>query len=515
VIGLGPVGAIAAQLLALEGLQVVAIEPALTPYDKPRAIGIDHESLRILQRLGVADDLAPYMGAYPPSEYRSSTGAVLRRIVPQPAPFPLSWAPYNTFIQPELERLLRRRLKETEGLDVRLGTRMTGLVQDESGVDLTVQDETGGHSRIRTRYVVGCDGAWSPVREAAGLRLEDLQFDEPWLVVDMRVSDPSGLPDAIVQYCDPARPATFVPGPCGLYRWEIMLMPGETPADMIEPDRAWSLLRRWISREQGEIWRAAAYRFHALVAERWSDRRIFIAGDAAHQTPPFMAQGLNQGIRDVGNLAWKLGQVIRHGAGDDLLASYTAERQPNARAVIGLTKTFGQLICERDPAKAAERDRRMLDEVATAGEIVRQDLLPPILDGFLLKGAEDALALFPQPVVRAGEASGRLDDMLDARFFVAVPTGWCPSAEHLAKADAIDAVFVSFAATFASEHVIALPEQYGLIAAWMKRHGAVAALIRPDKIVYALEQCAAALMQQGAGAGLVRSIRPRPALRPT
>lgn len=509
VIGLGPVGAIAAQLMVHEGLHVVAVEPALTPYDKPRAIGIDHESLRILQQLGIADDLAPYLGAYPPSEYRSSSGAVLRRIVPQPKPYPLTWAPYNTFIQPELERLLRHRLERLDGIDIRLGSRMTGLEQDADGTSITLQDETGNHSQVRARYVVGCDGAWSPVREAAGLKLEDLKFDEPWLVVDVRVSDPTGLPEAIVQYCDPNRPATFVPGPCGLYRWEIMIMPGESPAEMVQPEKAWSLLRRWLSPDQGEIWRVASYRFHALVAERWADRRVFIAGDAAHQTPPFMAQGLNQGIRDVGNLAWKLGQVVVRGADESLLASYSAERQPNARAVIELTKKFGQLICERDLAAAAERDRQMLDEIAAVGEIVRQDLLPPIMDGFLLKDEAGALApaagsMFPQPMVRHRDATGRMDDVVCGRFMVVVPATWSPSAEDLRSAASIEAIFVSFAEQVANEHVIALPEREDVVPAWMERHGVVAALIRPDKIVYAglkaaseigaaLDACGAAL----------------------
>lgn len=491
VIGLGPVGAVAAQLLARDGLSVLGVEPALSPYDKPRAIGMDHEALRLLQKLDVTDELSLYMGPYRPSEYRSSAGEVLRRIIPQAEPYPLSWPPYCTFVQPELERLLRDGFSRWDKLDVLLGWRMSAIAQKGDEVRVTIEHtETGEAKQVRSRYLIGCDGAWSPVREAMGLELEDLKFDEPWLVVDVCVNETAVLPDATIQYCDPARPCTFVHGPGDLRRWEIMLLPGEDPAAMREETQIWSLLSRWMTPEHGRIWRAATYRFHALVGTRWREGRVFIAGDAAHQTPPFMAQGLNQGLRDVGNLCWKLADVLSGRADRRLLDSYDEERRPNARAVIELTKTFGSLICERDPAAAAERDRKLLEEMhAGRGEIIRQDLLPPLDSGLLLKeaGGHDAPAtgtIFPQPWVASDRGRVRLDDALPCRYLMVVSAAWKPSVGDLALAEALGVTFATLDGDPASDHVSPIIEEGDLIASWLDRHAIRAVLVRPDHVVF-------------------------------
>jgi 3-(3-hydroxy-phenyl)propionate hydroxylase len=491
VLGLGPVGGAAAQLLAREGLNVLAVDKSLLPFDKPRAIGIDHETLRLLQKLGITDDLSLYMGPYRPSEYRSAAGQVLRRIIPQPEPFPLSWPPYSTFIQPELERLMRDSFIQWEGLEVMLGWQMTAITQTEDEVQITIEPSDGGEARIvRSRYAIGCDGAWSPVREAMGLKFEDLQFDEPWLVIDMRVKESATLPEATVQYCDPARPSTFVHGPADLRRWEIMMLPDEQPADMLKEDRIWSLLSRWLTPDQGEIWRAATYRFHALVATQWRNGRVFIAGDAAHQTPPFMAQGLNQGFKDVANLCWKLGEVITHGADPRLLDTYDEERRPNARAVIELTKTFGRLICERDPLAAAERDRQLLAEMHEGrGEIVRQDLLPPLSAGFLMKDEAGrytpaAGTIFPQPWVDTDAGKRRMDDAVPSRFLLVVSPDWDPNTTDIALAHRLGVTFACLERAEPVQEVVSIPDSSGLISDWMKKHGIVAVLVRPDHVVF-------------------------------
>ena len=491
VVGLGPVGAVAAHLLAREGLSVLAVEPSLEPYDKPRAIGIDHEALRVLQKVGITDELSLFMGPYRASEYRSATGEVLRRIVPQPEPHPLSWPPYNTFIQPELERLLRSGLAHWPNLDTALGWRCQSVDQDDTQAKLVLQDVNGDAERtVTSQYVIGCDGAWSPIREAMGLELEDLVFDEPWLVLDILVNDRAVLPDATVQYCDPARPCTFVHGPADLRRWEIMLLPGEAPMDMLKNDVIWSMLERWLTPEQGRIWRAAAYQFHALVCSEWRRGRFFVAGDAAHQTPPFMAQGLNQGIRDVANLCWKIGEMLRHGAHPALLDTYDEERRPNARAVIELTKNLGKLICERDPIAAAERDRRMLEEMhAGKGEIVRQDLLPPLNGGFLLVDEKGGYApgtgsVFPQPWVKTEAGLRRMDDAIGARFLMVVQPDWAPTAADCSLAERLGVTFAAVAGRPASDGVIGILEEAGLIETWMCRYGLAAVLVRPDHIVF-------------------------------
>ncbi len=200
-----------------------------------------------------------------------------------------------------------------------------------------------------------------------------------------------------------------------------MLLPGEKPEELTRPERIWELLSRWLRPNQAKIWRAATYRFHAIVAEDWQSGNAFLAGDAAHQTPPFLAQGVNQGIRDVANLAWKLSAVLG-GAPRNLLRSYQAERRPNVREVIALTKMLGREICERDPAAADARSRRLRAEFDSGKGIkVRQDLLPPSIN---LLAEEDSLREprlgegqpFPQPWVTTITGRRRLDDVLETGF---------------------------------------------------------------------------------------------------
>lgn len=163
--------------------------------------------------------------------------------------------------------------------------------------------DSGAVHSTAARFTMSCDGGSSFVRKHLAIAFEDLIFDERWLVVDMIVNEGVELPDVNIQFCDPARPHTFVVGPNNLRRWEFMLMPGETPGEMAEDASVWALLKPWRDPSQARIWRAATYPFHALVAEQWRKGNVFLAGDACHMTPPFLAQGMVQGIQDTVNLA--------------------------------------------------------------------------------------------------------------------------------------------------------------------------------------------------------------------
>jgi 3-(3-hydroxy-phenyl)propionate hydroxylase len=490
VVGVGPVGALAANLIGREGLATLAVDQAPAPYNLPRAMGIDHESLRLFQSIGVTEAMAPHMGAYRATEYRAASGAVLRRIVQPQEPHPLSWPPYATFLQPQLEAAARAAMAECPWIAPRLGLRARLMAQDGEWVSLRLEDVGTGAARdIACRYLLACDGASSPVREDLGICLEDMRFDEPWLVVDMLVDDPSGLPEMNVQTCDPARPSTYICGPGNLRRWEVMLLPGEDPAEISAEASIWRLLAAWIRPGEGRIWRAATYRFHALVAERWRQGNVFLLGDAAHQTPPFMAQGLNQGLRDAGNLCWKLGEVFHGRAAASLLDSYELERRPATWHAIEMAKTLGHIICERDPAAAAERDCRMLAEMeAGLGVVVRQNLLPQELaDGFLLRDAEGrptpgAGRAFPQPWVLVGGQRQRMDDALRARWLLVCRPGWTPDADTLGQARTMGVTLAALGP--AAPALRAIEEQDGLIAGWMAALGADAVLVRPDRAVF-------------------------------
>lgn len=476
VIGLGPVGTTAALLLDRLGLSVAALDRSAEIFDKPRAIGLDHESLRLFQGLGLAEALAPMIGPYRPSEYRAADGALLRRLLPLRPPDLLGWPANAMFIQPELDALLRARLAARPGVDLRLGRAVLDLDQRQPDrVRLVLEDGTD----LEARYVLCCDGAGSALRRRLGGGHEDLDFDEPWVVVDTLLEDPSvPLPETNVQYCDPARPTTFIHGPRNLRRWEFMLLPGEDREAMARPEAVWRLLSPWMRPGQARLWRIAAYRFHALVARPWRFGRAFLAGDAAHQTPPFMGQGLNQGLRDAGNLCWKLAMVLRGEAGEALLDTYEAERRPNVRDVIAVTRDLGRIVCERDPARAAARDAALKAEVAAGrGDVVRQDLLPPLRGGFTHPGP-GAGAPCPQPFVLGAEGAQRLDDALGGdgfRLILRADAVLPASAEALA--DRLRARILRLGTP-------PLVERDGVLAGWMARHGAAAVLERPDHVVF-------------------------------
>jgi 3-(3-hydroxy-phenyl)propionate hydroxylase len=463
IVGCGPAGVVLAALLGQAGLRVHVCDRLPGVHEIPRAIALDHEILRVFQQIGVLEAVMPHVEPFTPSEYFGVDGQLIRRMTMVAPPYPQGHVPSAVFTQPPVERVLRQRVAALPGVTLALGVEMTGLAQDDHGVSLAYADG----SRVRALYAVGCDGGSSGVRERLGIALEDLDFDEPWLVVDVLVNKRglAKLPDTSVQYCEPERPCTMVIGPKNHRRWEISLKPGEDPREAATPERTWQLLSRWLTPEDGTLWRQSSYRFHALVAETWRAGRVFIAGDAAHMQPPFLGQGMCQGIRDAANLAWKLAAVLRQGGSSALLDSYGIERRAHVRELTTRLKAVGALICERDVARARARDARLLAE---GGGVVRdtprQDVLPPLTTGLLHAGA-GAGTLFPQPLLSDGA-------LMDERF----GHGWRLVTDGTLALDAPPG------ATLVD--LCRVPEREGVVADWMARHGVRAALVRPDHYVY-------------------------------
>ena len=236
-------------------------------------------------------------------------------------------------------------------MDVRLRHDVFAFEEKADGVELRMEDlSTGKLVRASARYVVGCDGARSIVRRFMGTELDDLQSHERWLVVDVLLQrERPDLGDHSIQFCDPARPATYVRGVGNRRRWELMLMPGDDPTAITRPEAIWALLSRWVTPQEATLERPAVYTFHSVVARGWRAGRLLIAGDAAHQTPPFMGQGMCAGIRDAANLAWKLGAVVRGDAPPGLLDTYESERSPHVREFIQTAVRLGGVIQTTDP----------------------------------------------------------------------------------------------------------------------------------------------------------------------
>ncbi len=443
-------------------------------YDKPRAMALDHEIMRIFQQLGVADRIAPWTAPFGTSAHHGADGRVIRRIDMVPPPYPLGWIPNLVFSQPPVEAALREQVASLPTVEIALGSALERLTQHDDRVDLAVRSDDGAARTVTARWVIGCDGASSTVCALTGMALDDLGFDEPWLVVDVLMNERglAKLPTVSQQICEPERPCTLVIGPGNHRRWEISLRPGEDPARVVEPEETWRLLARWITPEDGALWRQAAYRFHALVARDWRVGRVLIAGDAAHQQPPFIGQGMCQGIRDVTNLAWKLDAVLHGRAGPRLLDSYGAERGAHVRRLTGRLQEIGAVICERDPAAARRRDTALLAEGGgEARTVTRQEIVPPLECGLLSATPGTARGtLFPQPWIAAPGGPVRFDDMVGHGWRLVLDAGLTPPA-----ATDLDARVAS---------MDSLRETEGVLAAWFQRHDCRAALVRPDHYVF-------------------------------
>ena len=481
IVGFGPSGAVAAGLLAAQGLTVHVCDRLAEVYDKPRAISLDHEILRVFQQMGVLDQIEPHTEPFTDSVWHGVTDQPIRRMSTVPPPFPLAHTPSIVFTQPPVEKILRAHAQSFSGVQVDLGTELIGLVQHPDSVDLQLREIASGRVRsIEASWVIGCDGASSTVRTLTGLGLDDLAFDERWLVVDLLVGDKAlaRLPQTSAQYCRPERPVTYLICPGRHRRWEIAINADEDPQQVATPEGTWALLAPWLAPHEATLWRQAAYRFHALVAKSWRERRVFLAGDAAHQQPPFLGQGMCQGLRDVSNLSWKLGAVIRGEAPPKLLDSYGLERRGHVTALTTRIKHIGQLIGERDPARARERDARL---VAESGGVVRptprQDVQPPLAEGLLSRHPHAARGtLFPQPwLLDADGMRVRMDDRLGCGWRLILAPGTSIPPDF---APAIPAVRL---ARLGDPDLI---EADGVLAAWFSRHAVTAAVVRPDHYVF-------------------------------
>jgi 3-(3-hydroxy-phenyl)propionate hydroxylase len=466
VVGLGPVGSVLTALLAQRGVRTIALDKDREPYPLPRAVHFDHEIMRIFQQLGVADQIRRHARDLPDYEFRAADGRVLMQLRP-PRETPSGWAGGYMFHQPSLEAVLRERLAALPSADIRLGWRLGSLAQDADGVTARVTTPTGPAS-LRARFLVGCDGASSPVREAIGGGLFDYQFDEPWLVVDVTVGAGCHPPDVNIQLCDPARPTTCVLSGPGRHRWEFMLLPGETAEAMMDDAIVYRLIQPWDCGPV-RIERKAVYRFHGLVANRWRSGRMMIAGDAAHQTPPFAGQGMCAGIRDAANLAWKLDAVLRGTASAALLDSYQAEREPHVRAAIELAIGMGRVVCTLDPDAAAQRDAGMLAAQAGGAPALPPIRPSPFASGCVLAGSPGAGELFPQPTAGEAAALVRMDDRLGDEAWLIARSSAAGAASGLRLLDLDAAALAPFRPA---------------VLAWLDQHEAEAVLVRPDRYVF-------------------------------
>src|SRR5271165_5136502 len=441
VVGAGPAGCAAALLLADSGIPVTLLERYPEPHPLPRAVHLDDEVARTLGRIGVNEGFLARSRSCSGLRLLDAEHRVMAEFHREHQISEHGFPQANMFHQPDLEELLLARVEAHPLIEFRRGAEVIGLDDDDAPGPLTaapvrVHARIGGDLQTFTgRVVLGCDGANSTIRELAGITMEDLGFTERWLVIDIRV--PAGLDtwDGVEQICDPARAATFMQVTGDRYRWEFRLLDGENEAGLITPAALGALLQPWTGRSDLaglQIIRSASYTFRARLASRFQAGRVFLLGDAAHLTPPFIGQGLAAGLRDADNLAWKLAHVLTGRAGAGLLASYETERRPHAQALInkavrvGWAMTGGQdraAALRRIALAAAVRSDRICQAMgSTATPRLAAGALQPSPRRLVPSGIPPALrtgSLIPNPLVSAADGPPvRLDTILAGRTAV-------------------------------------------------------------------------------------------------
>jgi 3-(3-hydroxy-phenyl)propionate hydroxylase len=477
VIGLGPTGVTLANLLGALGKSVLVVEKEADIFPLPRAIHFDGEILRIFQAIGLREKVLEISrpGVHG-MHFVNAKGETMLVRGGSALKGPHGGANNYYFHQPQLEALLREGLTRFPNVQVMKRHELISVEQDDQVAHVTYRSlESGNRRSARARYVVGCDGARSPVRQAIGSSWADLGLRQPWLVFDVVLHQNVDLPLHTVQYCDPQRPMTYCNVVGQRRRWEIMVLPDDDWPALVQPESLWNMVAPWVSPDQATLERAAIYTFQSVVAEGWRDRRLFLAGDACHQTPPFLGQGMCAGIRDAANLAWKLAAVLDDRATDALLDTYESERKPHIRAIVELAVSLGNIIQTTDPALAAQRDAKFSSASPEIFEMPAQ-----LLGAGAFDPTQTAVAgrPFPQPEL----ADGRLlDEVLGHQGAV------------IGKSHVLSAVSATTALHWQQSGVLVIDQPDKSLLDWLDQHDASAVILRPDRYIVGVARSGAEL----------------------
>ncbi|MHB9856738.1 bifunctional 3-(3-hydroxy-phenyl)propionate/3-hydroxycinnamic acid hydroxylase MhpA [Streptomyces sp. YIM S03343] len=500
VIGAGPTGLTAATLLARHGVPVLVMERHRAPYPLPRAVHLDDEVHRILQAMGIHERFSAISRPARGMRLLDGSHRVLAEFLRDSPRGRHGFPQANMFDQPELEHLLRDNLDQHPSVTLRGGIEVTSVTPPAhrgAPVEVSFRDEDTGVSRtVLADAVLGCDGANSLVRASIGSRMRNLADAQQWLVVDIRCRLPLPAWDGVHQICDPHRAATYMRVGDDRYRWEFRLRSGERPEQLTDRGRLLALIAPWTPGiPQGElhVLRTATYTFRAQVADRWREGRVFLLGDAAHLTPPFIGQGMCAGLRDAHNLAWKLARVLTGRASEALLDTYQTERHHHARQLIRTAVAVGALMTGGGNGTALARKAVLpaVSRLPGVSRLVLSAVSPPLRPGTLIGsrrlGHPRPGTLCPQPLVHDAYGTPHpLDDLLGEDFALLATAPLSPALRALVRA--LDARVIHLHDPRCQQPDTGSAARRGdpgtgALVRWMGGAGAV--LIRPDRVVLA------------------------------
>jgi 3-(3-hydroxy-phenyl)propionate hydroxylase len=495
--GAGPTGLTFACLLARYGVDVLVIERNPHTVQEPRAVSIDDESLRTMQAVGVINELVPNLVLGYGSEYFSPGGRRFLKV--KPTTLEYGYPRRNAFRQPVLEQILRDHLERLNNATAWFEAELVEFSQSPEAVTVQVRRD-GEIADLSCDYLIGCDGSRSLVRQSLGIDMHGSTFRERWLILDLEeTTDPTR--DTKV-YCNPAQPCLSLPGPNGTRRFEFMLHDGEQDVDVLAPDHVAGLLRLYGTDDKAVLRRKVVYTFHARMADRWRAGRVFLAGDAAHLMPPFAGQGMNSGVRDAHNLAWKLAAAVSGRLGPALLDTYEAERRDHAAEMIQLAVRMGHVMMPRSRLQAFAvrtffRALALYPAARSYFAEMKYKPKPKFHRGFLLApkpASNDSLVgkLFPQALVMTANGFALLDDVLGDGFALLAPPGTSPQLLEKICLEKTNQLAIRRAAVLDKENAsaveaptVAARDLRGDLAELLTGYPAGLYLLRPDRYVAA------------------------------
>lgn len=501
VLGAGPVGLTMANGLGLAGLKVKVIEQLDQLIDYPRAIGIDDESLRTMQSIGLINKVLPHTTPDHAMRFLTPSGRCFADIQPKTREF--GFPRRNAFVQPYVDAELLEGLERFDDVEVLFSRQLQSFKQTEDQVEVQIQNKDKTIEYITAKYLVACDGGNSYVRRMLNIPFEGKTAPNQWIVVDI-ANDPLATPH-IYLCCDPVRPYVSAALPHGIRRFEFMVMPGETQEQLSQPENMAKLLSKVLpNTENIDVIRNRVYTHNARIASRFKEGRILLAGDAAHIMPVWQGQGYNSGMRDAFNLSWKLAMVVQGKVDAKVLDSYQEERHDHAKAMIDLSVTAGHVLAP--PKKWQGTARDAISYVLNYIKPVKQYLLemrfkpmPQYKSGILVGQVNKTSPIgkmFIQPKMQDSTGQVKLlDDFIGQGFAIiawGVDPTWGLTPTSIQKWKALGVKFIKVVppeqlkTDAHDDEILTLGDTEHAIREWFGRTQYSMAFLRPDKFVAGL-----------------------------